>query len=154
MGIYKNLIDKLLKLQDRYAADVADLGGGERKCAFLNIVGVNGEQLTLKFDGARVSYASPDEQPTEIFQCSEDTFLDLLMNPSEQNFIDKVTMGYFSIMSADTREISLVDIEKWREGFARLGKAAKMALALAGRRTSITVTNPQQQQIPSKRSDC
>jgi len=126
MGRYKRIIEKLIALQNKFFLDAKPYyEQGKDKVALLRVVGLEGETLLLKCDGDRILYADGDQSPTEVFECSEDTFIDLVAEPTAENFTDKVTLGHFCIRNGKTGEISIVEIEKWKRGFERLGRVAK-----------------------------
>jgi len=132
MGRYRRIIDKLLALQklfylsDRTAEQW--MKEGEGNVALLQIVGVSGESLLLKYEHGRLDYARGDESPKHVFVTSEDTFLDLVVDPTAENLRSKITKGHFAIRDASTGEINLVEVQKWVRGFQMLGRVVKHVL--------------------------
>jgi hypothetical protein len=118
-GYIKNLLDKIIAMQDRFHPDLAEYTQeGEGRVARLNIVGMDGELILLKEEGGRIRYADPNEKPVHVFRCSSDTFLDLLSGDSTVR--KEATLGHFIIEDADSGEINLVELEKWSKAFERM----------------------------------
>jgi len=118
MGFVKDIIDKLLRIQDRFYPDVYEYYKiGEGKVSLLRVVGVDGESVLLKVDGGKIKYAQGNENPIHIFRCSTDTFLDLLSG--EEDLRSAITKGHFVIESASTGTIDLVEMERWSKAFSR-----------------------------------
>ncbi|MFQ6075878.1 MAG: hypothetical protein ACE5Z5_07070 [Candidatus Bathyarchaeia archaeon] len=119
MGYIKNLLDRLLEMQDRFRSEAVEYyREGEGRVSLLRVVGMSGETLLLKEEGGRIRYAEGNENPVHVFRCSEDTFLDLLAN--ETTIRREVTLGHFTIEDASSGEINLVEMEKWAKAFERL----------------------------------
>ncbi|MEM0261763.1 MAG: hypothetical protein QXN17_03815 [Nitrososphaerota archaeon] len=119
MGFVKDIIDKILSIQDRFYPETIEYYKmGEGKVSLLRVVGVDGESVLLKVDGGKIKYAKEDETPIHILRCSTDTFLDLISG--EEDLRDAMTKGHFIIESAATCTMDLVEMEKWAKAFSRL----------------------------------
>ena len=119
MGYIKNIVDKIISLQDKYRPDLQEYyQEGKNRVALLRVVGMDGETLLLKEDGRRIRYAEGNENPLHIFRCSSDTFLDILAN--ETTIRKEATLGHFTIEDAESGEINLVELEKWSKAFDRM----------------------------------
>jgi hypothetical protein len=133
MGKYKRIIQRLLELQEMFYLghrNLVDPWVKEREgtVSLLQIVGLDGESLLLKYEDGRLKYAQGDESPKHVFVCSGDTFLDLIAEPTGENLRRKVTKGHFYIRDAPTGEINLVEMTRWVRAFEALGRVAKHAL--------------------------
>ena len=114
----KDIIDRFLKLQNRFYPDAEEyftMGAGN--VSLLRVVGVDGESVLLKCtsDGRRIEYAQGDEAPVHIFRCTADTFLDVLSG--DENLREAVTKGHFVIEAASNGHIDLIECEKWARAF-------------------------------------
>ena len=119
MGYVREIIDKLLAIQDRFYPEAKEYYHmGEGKVGLLRVVGVDGESVLLKVSRGRIRYARGDERPTEIFRCTTDTFLDILSG--DEDLREAITKGHFVIESGKTGTIDLVEMEKWSRAFERL----------------------------------
>ncbi len=119
MGYVKQIIDKLLALQDKFYSYAEEyFKQGEGKVSLVKIVGIDGENVMLKVRGGRIQYASDNEKPIHIFKCSIDTFLDLITG--EEDLREAITKGHFVIEQASTGTIDLVELEKWSQAFSKL----------------------------------
>lgn len=119
MGYIKNLMDKLISLQERIRPDLEEyVQEGKGRVALLRIVGMDGETLLLKEENGRMKYAEKGEKAVHIFRCSSDTFLDLLAGDSTVR--KEATLGHFTIEDAESGEINLIELEKWSKAFARM----------------------------------
>ncbi len=119
MGYIKNIVDKLLSIQERFYPEAKEYYKmGEGKVSLLRVVGVDGEAILLKCQGGRIQYAQGDEAPVHIFRCTVDTFLDILSG--DEDLREAITKGHFLIESASTGTIDLVEMEKWSKVFERL----------------------------------
>ena len=131
MGKYKRILDRMLELQDTFYIDTQPyLEQGRGKVGFLEVKGIDGESLMIAYDGDRIRYAREDENPTEHFMCSADTFLDLVSDPRPDLLREKVTKGAFVIRDAKTGEVSLIEMERWSRGFAKLSHVIKNVIGL------------------------
>ena len=119
MGYIKNLVDKIIVLQDKFRPDLEEYyQEAQSRTALLRVVGMDGETLLLKAEGGRIKYADPNDRPVHIFRCSSDTFLDLLAD--ETTVRKEATLGHFTIEDAVSGQINLVEIEKWAKAFERM----------------------------------
>jgi putative sterol carrier protein len=119
VGYVKDIIDRLLRLQDRFYPEVAEYYKiGEGKVSLLRVVGVDGESVLLKCEGGRLKYADGDERPIHIFRMSTDTFLSLISG--EEDLREAMTKGHFIIEDASTGAVDLVELERWAKAFSRL----------------------------------
>ena len=119
MGYVKELIDKLLHLQDRIYPEVKEYYNiGEGKVGLLRVVGIDGEVVMLKVQNGRIKYADGTEKPTHIFRCTSDTFLDILSG--DEDLREAITKGHFVIENGSTGTIDLVEMQKWSIAFERL----------------------------------
>jgi len=91
---------------------------GEGNVSLLRIVGSGGQDFLLKAQGGRIKYAEEGDTPKHIFRTSEDTFLNILSG--EETIREAITKGHFTIEDAETKEIDLVEMEKWSDTFSRL----------------------------------
>lgn len=74
IGYVKKIIDKLLKLQNRFYPEVKEYYTiGKGKVSLLRVIGVDGESVLLKCNGSKIEYARGDETPEHIFVCSTDS---------------------------------------------------------------------------------
>lgn len=119
MGYIKNIVDKIISLQEKYRPDLQEYyRDGKNRVALLRVVGMDGETLLLKEEGGIIRYAEGNENPVHIFRCSSDTFLDVLAN--ETTIRKEATLGHFTIEDAISGQINLVEIEKWAKAFERM----------------------------------
>jgi len=119
LGYVKEVIDKILKIQNRFYPETKEYYSmGEGRVSLLRVVGVDGETVLLRCNKGRIEYAQGDETPVHIFRCSSDTFLSVLSG--DEDLREAVTKGHFLIESASTGSIDLVEAEKWSKAFDRL----------------------------------
>ncbi len=119
MGYVKDIIDKILRLQDRFYPEAKEYYRiGEGKVSLLRVIGIDGESVLLKCEGGRIKYAQGNETPIHIFRCTTDTFLNLLSG--DEDLREAITKGHFIIENASTGTIDLVEMEKWSRAFNRL----------------------------------
>lgn len=119
IGYVKKIIDKLLKLQNRFYPEVKEYYTiGKGKISLLRVIGVDGESVLLKCNGSRIEYARGDETPEHIFRCTTDTFLDIISG--EETLREAITKGHFSIENSKTGTIDLVEMQRWASAFERL----------------------------------
>jgi hypothetical protein len=124
MGYVKDIVDRLLRLQDRFYPEVAEYYKiGEGKVSLLRVVGVDGEGVLLKVEGGRIRYAGDDERPVHIFRMSTDTFLSLISG--EEGLREAMTKGHFLIEDASTGSVDVVELERWAKAFERLGSLVR-----------------------------
>jgi len=115
----KRLIDKLISLQDRFYSDIWPyLRQGKGNVALLRVVGEGGDNVLLKCNGEKITYAEGNEKVKHILTCSIDTFLRILAN--EETVREAVTKRHFVIENAETNEIDLVELQKWASTFERM----------------------------------
>jgi hypothetical protein len=132
MGYIKNLVDFIIRMQDKYRKDLESCyQEGRGRVAQLRILGTTGEGLLLKEDGGTIRYADQNDQAVDVFQCSEDTFLDILAaaitGKAKGVLRQKWNNNHFVIMNAGTGEVDIVQIEKWARGFDTWGGLLHMA---------------------------
>jgi len=116
MGYIKDLTDKIISVQSMIFGyvDKDDLVEGEGNIAELEVLGVNGERLRLKFDGSRIRYAENSEMPLHIIRMSEDTYLDLIDGDTDLG--TELDLGHITFEG----ENWLYHATKWRQGFERI----------------------------------
>ena len=129
MGDAKDIIDFLLRLQERFYKDVQQYyKQGEGRVSLLRVTGIDGETVLLKVENRRLKYAEGDETPIHIFRLSNDTFLDIIDNPTEQNIRSKWTKSAIVIEDAQTGSPNVVELEKWARAFRNLASPLKYYL--------------------------
>jgi len=132
MGYIKSLLDFIMKMQSKYRKDLDSYyQNGHGRVALLRIVGSTGENLLLKEDGGSLKYADAGDKAVDVFQCSEDTFIDILAaaigGRAKGVLREKWNNNHFVIMNAETGEADIVQIEKWARGFDLWGNLLSMA---------------------------
>jgi hypothetical protein len=119
MGFVKDIIDKLLNLQNRFYPEAVEYYRmGEGKVSLLRVVGIDGETVLLKCSRGRIEYAQGNETPIHIFRMSTDTFLSIISG--EEDLREAITKGHFIIENAATGTVDLVELERWSKAFERL----------------------------------
>jgi len=118
-GYVKDIVDKLLSLQNRFYPEAKEYYRlGEGKVSLLRVVGVDGETVLLRCRRGRIEYAQGDETPIHIFRMSTDTFLSIISG--EEDLREAITKGHFIIENAATGTVDLVELERWAKAFERL----------------------------------
>ena len=131
-GYIKNLVDFIMKMQAKYRRDLDSYyQDGRGRVALLRICGSTGETMLLKEDGGSLKYAEAGDKAVDVFQCSEDTFIDILAaalgGRARGVLREKWVNNHFVIMNAETGEADVVQIEKWARGFDLWGNLLSMA---------------------------
>lgn len=117
--MYKEIIDKLLKIQDRFYPDVAEYYQAYNgRVALLRLVGMDGGSLLLKLEKGRIKYAQGNENPIHIFKMSTDTFINILIGA--ENIREAWTKGHFVIEDASTGEVNIIELQRWSKAFESL----------------------------------
>jgi len=125
LGYIKNLMDKVISLQNRFRTDLEEFYQEVKsRTALLRIVGLDGETLLLKVENGKIKYGDPNEKPVHVFRCSSDTFLDLLSGDTTVR--KEATLGHFTIEDANSGEINIIELEKWSKAFDRMRGLAKV----------------------------
>lgn len=132
IGYIRNLVDFIMKMQAKFRPDLAQFyEEGHERVARLNILGTTGETLLLKEHNGSMMYAQPGDKAVDIFQCSEDTFLDILTaaigGHAKGVLRQKWGNNNFRILNAETGETDIVQIEKWARAFDTWGNLLSMA---------------------------
>jgi putative sterol carrier protein len=128
MGHANNIISKLLNVQDKFIDDAQEyIESGKDKVSMLKIVGIDDEVILLKVQNQRIVRASEEDNPTEIFKCTIDTFLDVVSGDIQLR--EAITKGHFTIENATTRQIDLVECEKWSKAFEKLHSLVTYSLS-------------------------
>ena len=133
MSSTHTLIDRIIKLQDKVLVHMSreDLKEGEGNVAQLNILGLQGEALKLKFDNGRVVYAETNEQPLHIITLSEDTMLDILDGSADLS--SEFNLGHITFHNAPGVSGDwLYHMTKWRDGFTRMRSTLKYIMSGIG----------------------
>lgn len=132
LGYIRNLLDFIMRMQSKYRPDLEQYyQEGRGRIAMLKICGSSGETLLLKEGGGAINYASPGEKAADVFQCSEDTFLDILAaaigGKAKGVLREKWNNNHFVIMNAETGEADVVQIEKWARAFDLWGNLLSLS---------------------------
>jgi len=121
MTYLENILNKLMSLQKKFLSNPSAkrvYKEGEGNVSLLRIVGSGGQDFLLKAKDGGIEYAEEGDVPKHIFRTSEDTFLNVLSG--EETIRKAITRGHFTIEDAETKEIDLVEMEKWSDTFSRL----------------------------------
>ena len=119
MGYVKKIIDKLLRLQQRFIPEVQEYADQvEARVSLLKVTGIDGENVLLKYNRGRLDYATGNEKPVHVFRTMSDTFLSILIGDEELR--EAITKDRFVIEDAATATINVVECEKWAKAFNNL----------------------------------
>ncbi|MBW2671889.1 MAG: hypothetical protein JRD89_00570 [Deltaproteobacteria bacterium] len=119
MGYVKEIIDRFLKIQDRFYRDVKEYTtGADGRVSLLRVVGIDGDSVLLKYQYGRIRYANENEEPVHIFRCTVDSFLNILSG--DEDMREAITKGHFVIEDARDGNIDVVECEKWAKAFSRM----------------------------------
>lgn len=119
LGLVKKIVDRLLRIQNRFYPEVEEYTGQvDERVSLLRVVGLDGESILLKYNRGKLDYAHGNETPVHIFRTTTDTFLNVLSGDKELR--EAVTKGHFVIENASTGDIDLVECEKWAKAFNNL----------------------------------
>lgn len=131
MTFVREVVERLIRLQDKIAPSAEDLiAEQEGRCSVLRVVGTKErENLLLKIQNGRISFAQPRTQPYHVFKCTKDTFLNLLTG--DETVREAVTKKHFVVEDATTGTIDLVECEKLSKAFTRLGGLLRQVLGVA-----------------------
>jgi len=117
----KRLLDRLIKLQDRYYPVIEEIrqeeGDIEGRCSILTVRGPKGGSYKLMVKNGRIAWADDSVKPIHHLVTSEDTLLDLLTG--ECSFREAVDKSWIAIRSTETGTLDVVEMEKWSRAFSR-----------------------------------
>lgn len=101
MGYVKDIMDRVIRIQELILSGVnqQDLDEGEGNTAEVQIVGVDGESMRLRFDGDRVRYADENETPLHVIRMSTDCFIDLIEGTADLDYLHN--NGYVTFYGRD-----------------------------------------------------
>jgi alkyl sulfatase BDS1-like metallo-beta-lactamase superfamily hydrolase len=116
----KRLLDKVMRIQDRYTAyfrPIYDEEEAEGRVGLLRIIGPDGSSFKLQLRNGLLQYAPQDAKPLHIIEITEDGFLSLLTG--EIGIDECFDKKKARLIGYESGVLDIVEMMKWKRYFER-----------------------------------